>query len=486
MMTDKTDDSTIEYEYDKPMLAAVQQQHISNMGNAANQPEMKTSHDNLKVKTLRRSKRVQKQRAQETEEKRKQRLQTDAARHRLQYQQQSEEEKQEQRRKVASRERQRREQETEDERHQRQLKDRSRAKRRREQETDEQRLERQLKDTSRAKRQRDQETDEERRERHENNASRERQRREQETDEERLERQLKGASRERQRREQETDEERRERQERMGNVANENCNETTMRKLGDMIKSISPFAAAFKMMFEVEQEEIDRAKKEKRAPPPLRMIFDINHGVHDRRLYNLPTANEVAAIFVGEDSDIPTYRHIAIHPRDQDLQTISILHPHCDPMIYPLLFPRGDKGWYPELEKIDQSRNRKRVSMLQFYSYRLAIRESFSAIHYGGKLFQQYIVDAYVKTEQNRLAFHRQNQKTLRVELYQGLMDHLANEAEIEGLRAGRVIILPSSFQGSPRAMQQNYQDAMAIVRKYGKPDLFITFSIFHARRVRI
>ncbi|CAF0897947.1 unnamed protein product [Rotaria sordida] len=56
-------------------------------------------------------------------------------------------------------------------------------------------------------------------------------------------------------------------------------------------------------------------------------------------------------------------------------------------------------------------------------------------------------------------------------------MDHLANEAEIEGLRPGRVIILPSSFQGSPRAMQQNYQDAMAIVRKYGKPDLFITFT---------
>ncbi|CAF5086193.1 unnamed protein product, partial [Rotaria sp. Silwood1] len=61
--------------------------------------------------------------------------------------------------------------------------------------------------------------------------------------------------------------------ERMGNVANENYNETTMRKLGDIMKNISPFAAAFKMMHEVEEEETDRAKKEKRAPPPLRMIF---------------------------------------------------------------------------------------------------------------------------------------------------------------------------------------------------------------------
>uniref|UniRef100_UPI00358EF83A uncharacterized protein n=1 Tax=Myxine glutinosa TaxID=7769 RepID=UPI00358EF83A len=40
-----------------------------------------------------------------------------------------------------------------------------------------------------------------------------------------------------------------------------------------------------------------------------------------------------------------------------------------------------------------------------------------------------------------------------------------------------RIVILPSSFAWSPRAMQQNYQDAMAIVRKFGKPDLFITFT---------
>ena len=32
-------------------------------------------------------------------------------------------------------------------------------------------------------------------------------------------------------------------------------------------------------------------------------------------------------------------------------------------------------------------------------------------------------------------------------------------------------------LQGSPRNMQQNYQDAMSIVRKFGKPDLFVTFT---------
>ncbi|KAK9160726.1 hypothetical protein Syun_007067 [Stephania yunnanensis] len=41
----------------------------------------------------------------------------------------------------------------------------------------------------------------------------------------------------------------------------------------------------------------------------------------------------------------------------------------------------------------------------------------------------------------------------------------------------GRRIILPSSYTGSPRDMYNRYQDAMAIVRRYGKPDLFITIT---------
>lgn len=61
--------------------------------------------------------------------------------------------------------------------------------------------------------------------------------------------------------------------------------------------------------------------------------------------------------------------------------------------------------------------------------------------------------------------------------MYQGLMDHLYSEANRLNIQPGRMIILPSTFNGSPRAMQQNYQDAMAIVSKFGKPDLFLTFT---------
>ena len=42
---------------------------------------------------------------------------------------------------------------------------------------------------------------------------------------------------------------------------------------------------------------------------------------------------------------------------------------------------------------------------------------------------------------------------------------------------AAMMIILPSTFVGSPMYMMQNYQDDMAIVRSKGKPNLCITMT---------
>jgi len=115
--------------------------------------------------------------------------------------------------------------------------------------------------------------------------------------------------------------------------------------------------------------------------------------------------------------------------------------------------------------------------MLQFYAYRLAIKSEFSVIHKSRKLFQQYLVDAYVKVEAQRLDYIRCIQQQLRVEKYQGLMNQLDEYAEESNLKPGRIAILPSTFQGSPRSHLQNYQDAMAIIPKFGRPDLFLTFT---------
>nr|CDJ90645.1 uncharacterized protein LOC100901161 [Haemonchus contortus] len=107
----------------------------------------------------------------------------------------------------------------------------------------------------------------------------------------------------------------------------------------------------------------------------------------------------------------------------------------------------------------------------------IAARNYFNPLHFAGKLYQQLLVDSYVKIEQNRLNYDRTHQAELRVDSYRGLADYVTGDNDITGPPGVRRVILPSSFPGSPRAMVQNYQDAMAIVSKYGKADLFITFT---------
>lgn len=68
------------------------------------------------------------------------------------------------------------------------------------------------------------------------------------------------------------------------------------------------------------------------------------------------------------------------------------------------------------------------------------------------------------------------NQNRFRIASCQGLLDNLENQAERLNVQIGSLYILPSTFVGGVRYMRQTYQDAMAIVRKCGKPDLFITF----------
>jgi hypothetical protein len=75
------------------------------------------------------------------------------------------------------------------------------------------------------------------------------------------------------------------------------------------------------------------------------------------------------------------------------------------------------------------------------------------------------LVDAWAQTEANKLRFVQFNQKQLRVDLYNGLMDAAADDISLEDI-GKRTTILPSSYTGSPRQMIQLYQDALTIIRR--------------------
>lgn len=95
----------------------------------------------------------------------------------------------------------------------------------------------------------------------------------------------------------------------------------------------------------------------------------------------------------------------------------------------------------------------------------------------GGRLYQQYIVDAFSAIEQSRLWYIRKNKKKLRAELYRNLCDVLYSNDCGDSSNVGKGFILPSTFVGSVRYMQHNFQDSLAVCRKIGYPDLFLTMT---------
>lgn len=68
------------------------------------------------------------------------------------------------------------------------------------------------------------------------------------------------------------------------------------------------------------------------------------------------------------------------------------------------------------------------------------------------------------------------NQSTLRVEQYVHLKDAISIDGNSNNY--GKLIILPSSFQGSPRHMHEYTQNLMTYVKNYGRPDLFCDLCI--------
>lgn len=114
--------------------------------------------------------------------------------------------------------------------------------------------------------------------------------------------------------------------------------------------------------------------------------------------------------------------------------------------------------------------------MREYYCYKFQMRPSQNLILLGGRLLQQFVVDVYIKIETSRLLFCELNQKKIRADLYQGIVD-CVNAGEVQPRRIGQRIVLPASFIGGPRDMRRRFLDAMTLVQDDGKPDIFLTMT---------
>ncbi|KAL6515257.1 hypothetical protein OROHE_018889 [Orobanche hederae] len=240
----------------------------------------------------------------------------------------------------------------------------------------------------------------------------------------------------------------------------------------DMLDKHNVFAKSFRMAR-------DRLKENDCVDIKMRLI---GRRRVDGRQYNLPQQDEVAALIKGDIIQDRLERDVIVEMNSGCLKRVSHLNASFLGLQYPLLFPYGQDGYREDvpLTRVSTSssiKKRKNVSIRQFFAYRVQERARESSyILRCRRLFQQFLVDGYTMIETARLTYIRTHQQELRSELYCGLRD-AHGRGETDPAKLGKLIVLPETFTSGARNMMQNYQDAMAICRWAGYPELFITFT---------
>ncbi|CAN1769845.1 hypothetical protein LINPERHAP1_LOCUS11421 [Linum perenne] len=187
--------------------------------------------------------------------------------------------------------------------------------------------------------------------------------------------------------------------------------------------------------------------------------------ISDRREYDLPIMDELAILIVDETGDDTYQPDIIVQHLSNEMERVSFSHPSLMALQYPILFPHGEDGWHSSIMLSDTQDPLKCVSQCDFYAYRIQtrLRESTNLL-ISGKLFQQYVVNAYAMVEAERLDWIKNNQKKLRMHYFNGLVDAFMR-GDLDLTQIGQRVILASSHTGSPRYKYENFQDAMAICR---------------------
>jgi len=76
----------------------------------------------------------------------------------------------------------------------------------------------------------------------------------------------------------------------------------------------------------------------------------------DQRVFNAPTASQVAAIWVDDDSGLLPARDIVVYSHPGYSHSIKYYFGCYDPLSYPLLLPLGESGWHEGIKRRVSSR----------------------------------------------------------------------------------------------------------------------------------
>ncbi len=98
-----------------------------------------------------------------------------------------------------------------------------------------------------------------------------------------------------------------------------------------------------------------------------------------------------------------------------------------------------------------------------------------------GRHFQHYLMDQFGKMEVEKLPYLLRNQRRLRTENYAALRGLLGysegTNDELEAVRSGRLVFIPSTCISGEQYMRQKMHDIIETSNKMRHPDIFLTMT---------
>ncbi len=154
---------------------------------------------------------------------------------------------------------------------------------------------------------------------------------------------------------------------------------TTLDRLLTIMYNINPYVEVFKMARDMMAI--------KGVPTDLKLRL-ISSRTKDARRYNVPTADEIVALMVGDGSEAIDRHDVVVAQQVGPFQCISELHVRYMALHYSLLFLYNEDGWHSNIlfngvvvqdadanldeDHAKESKHQRKhhsVTMVEFYGY---------------------------------------------------------------------------------------------------------------------
>ncbi len=267
------------------------------------------------------------------------------------------------------------------------------------------------------------------------------------------------------------------------NAQHSQLNEQLLRLLTNMLHDCNSFISLYKTTNE-QLRSNTISQRDLRILLNSRMQLILKASANRRR-NNLFTSIEVITIIINNEYDLSCERDIVFTKRHDEteqsyLRRISQNHVAYMSLHYVLFFSYDELDFHWELivNVISRVHVRTRFCQRAFYKYRLHVRNDvFFVLHRDDRLFQQYVVDAWVSCDVNKLNWLRNNQSNIRTNVYNELANNLRRD-NVDATTLNRRFILSFSYTSDARFMQKLFQDNMIIVKHFERFTFFVTFTI--------